>query len=189
MASTCTLKSMHAIYILGMIYFWFWVDLELVYRTLHQILLFSAFSCFSMDKIKASQLGNLELLFPTHPPLVFLHFLGLTCYFHLLDNSLMFFPTCEVLDRFSKCFIHLWGFCYILVSQPFWALWVVSIQFIFTMREALFMYTIIHNYSMEGYTPIFISSFMWFSLFSSLYFSCVCLWEFLVARSISYASS
>ena len=31
-------------------------------------------------------------------------------------------------------------------------------------------YLCIHNYSMEGYTPIFISSFMWFSLFSSLYF-------------------
>ena len=71
---------------------------------------FSAFSCFSMDKIKSSQLGNWELLFPTHPPLFFLHFIGLSCYFHLLDNSLMIFPTREVLDRFSKCFIHLWGF-------------------------------------------------------------------------------
>ena len=107
---------------------------ELVYRTLQQILLFStfsafsAFSCFSMDKIKASQLGNCELLFPTHPPLVFLHFLVLACYFHILDNSLMLFPTHEVLDRFSKCFIHLWGFCYILVSQHFLALWVVFIQ-------------------------------------------------------------
>ena len=50
-----------------------------------------------MDKIKASQLGNWELLFPTHPPLVFLHFLGLSCYFHLLDKSLMLFPTREVL--------------------------------------------------------------------------------------------
>ena len=71
---------------------------------------FFCFFCFSMDKIKASQLGNWELLFPTHPPLVFLHFLGLACYFHLLDNSLMLFPTREVLDRFIKCFIHLWGF-------------------------------------------------------------------------------
>ena len=77
------------------------------------------FSYFSMDKIKASQLGNWELLFPTHPPLFFLHFLGLAFYFHLLDKSLILFPTCEVLDRFSKCFIHLWGFCYILVSHPF----------------------------------------------------------------------
>ena len=59
-------------------------------------------------------------------------------------------------------------------KSSFWALWVVSIQFEFPMREDIFMYTIIHNYSMEGYTPIFISSFMWFSLFSSLYFSCVC---------------
>ena len=142
-----------------------------------------------MDKIKASQLGNWELLFPTHPPLFFLHFLGLACYFHLLDNSLMLFPTREVLDRFSKCFIHLWGFCYILVSQSFWALWVVSIKFDFPMRYVLFMYTIIHHSSMEGYTPIFISSFMWFNLFSSLYFSSVCLWEFLLARSISCASS
>ena len=30
-----------------------------------------------MDNIKASQLGNCELLFPTHPPLIFVHFLGL----------------------------------------------------------------------------------------------------------------
>ena len=52
---------------------------------------FFALSFFSMDKIKASQLGNWELLFPTHPPLVFLHFLGLGCYFHILDNSLMLF--------------------------------------------------------------------------------------------------
>ena len=115
MESTCTLRSMHAIHILGMIYFWFWVDLELVYRTLQQILrfsTFSSFSYFSMDKIKASQLGNWELLFPTHPPIIFLHFIGLEFYFHLLDKSLMIFPTREVLDRFSKCFIHLWGFLY-----------------------------------------------------------------------------
>ena len=77
---------------------------------------FSALSCFSMDKIKASQLGNWVLLFPTHPPLVFS---PLAYYFHLLDNSLMLFPTREVLDRFSKCFIHLCGFCYISVSQHF----------------------------------------------------------------------
>ena len=75
-------------------------------------------------------------------------------YFHFLDNSLMIFPTHEFLDRFSKCFIHLWGFCYILASQPFWDLWVVSIQFDFPMRDVLFMYIIIHHYSMEGYTPI-----------------------------------
>ena len=30
-----------------------------------------------------------------------LHFLGLACYFHLLDNSLMILLTREVLDRFS----------------------------------------------------------------------------------------
>ena len=142
-----------------------------------------------MDKIKSSQLENWELLFPTHPPLVFLHFPRLACYFHLLDNLLMLFPTHEVLDRFGKCFSHQMGVCYILVSQPFWDLWVVSIQIDFPMRDVIFMYTIIHHHSMEGYTPIFISSFMWFSLFSSLYFPCVCLWELLLARSISYASS
>ena len=146
------------------------------------------FFCFSMDKVKLVKLGNWVLFFPTCPSWLFLHFLGLACYFHILDNSLMLFPTREVLDRFSKCFIHVWGFCYILVSWPFWALWVVSIQFNFPMRNVLFMYTIIHNYSMEGYMPIFISSFMWFSLFSSLYFCCVCLWEFWVERSISCAS-
>ena len=40
------------------------------------------------------------------------------------------------------------GFSY-LVSQPFWAVWVVSIKLDFPMRGVLFMYTIIHNYSME----------------------------------------
>ena len=68
------------------------------------------FFCFSMDKIKASQLENWELLFPTHPPLFFLHFIGLAFFFHLLDKSLMIFPICEVLDIFGKCFSHLWGF-------------------------------------------------------------------------------
>ena len=38
------------------------------------------------------------------------------------------------------------------------------------MRDVLFMYTIIYHYSMKWYTPIFISSSMWFSLYSSLYF-------------------
>ena len=128
----------------------------------------SDFSCFSMDKIKASQLGNWEILFPIHPPLFFLHFIGLACYLHLLDKSLMLFPTREVLDRFGKCFLPHMGVFYILVSQPFWALWVVSIQLDFPMRYVLFMYTIIHHYSMEGYTPIFIYLFMWFGLFSSL---------------------
>ena len=57
------------------------------------------------------------------------------------------------------------GVFYILVSQPFWDLRFVSIQLDFHMRDVLFMYTIIYHYSMEGYTPIFISSLMWFSLF------------------------
>ena len=145
MASTCTLKSIHAIYILGMIYFQFWVDLDHLLTTRISIQDFTTDStlfylfCFSMYKIKASQLGNWELLFPTHTPLYFLHFLGLSFYFHLLENSLILFPTCEVLYRFIKCFIHLWGFCYILVSHPFWALWVVSIQFDFPMRDVLFI--------------------------------------------------
>ena len=68
------------------------------------------FFCFSMDKIKASQIENWQLLFPTNPPLFLLHFLGLDFFFHLLDNSLIIFPICEVLDKFGKCFSHLWGF-------------------------------------------------------------------------------
>ena len=44
------------------------------------------FFCFSMDKIKASQLGNLQLLFPIHPPLFFLHFLGLACFFQIVRS-------------------------------------------------------------------------------------------------------
>ena len=148
---------------------------------------FSAFSCFSMDTIKSSELGNWELLFPTHPPLVFLHFLGLACYFHLLTTHSCFFQLVRSLIDLASA-LSTYGVCYILVSHPFWALWVVSIQFYFPTRDVLFMYTIIHHYSMEGWTLIFISSFMWFGLFSSLLFSCVCLWEFLVAISISCAS-
>ena len=57
-----------------------------------------------------------------------------------------------------------------LVSDYFELYELFPYNSIFLMRDVLFMYTIIHNYSMEGYTPIFISSFMQFSLFSSLYF-------------------
>ena len=61
----------------------------------------SAFSYFFMDKIKSSQLGNWELLFPTHPPLVFRHFLGLACYFHILDNSCFFLLVRSLIDLVS----------------------------------------------------------------------------------------
>ena len=44
-----------------------------------------------MDNIKASQLGNWELLFPTHPPLFFLHFLGLACFSISLTTHSFFF--------------------------------------------------------------------------------------------------
>ena len=52
----------------------------------------------------------MEVGLETKAPLVFLHFLGLACFFHLLEKSLMLFPTREVLDIFGKYFIHLWGF-------------------------------------------------------------------------------
>ena len=68
------------------------------------------FSFFYVDKVKLVKLGNWVLLFPTHTSWIFLHFIGLECFFHLLDNSLMLLPICEVLDRFGKCFSHLWGF-------------------------------------------------------------------------------
>ena len=48
------------------------------------------------------------LLLPTHPSWLFPHFLGLACFFHFLENSLMLFPICEVLDIFWKCFSHLY---------------------------------------------------------------------------------
>ena len=41
-----------------------------------------------------------------------LHFLGLACFFHLLENSLMLFPIREVIDIFGKWFSHLWGLLY-----------------------------------------------------------------------------
>ena len=142
-----------------------------------------------MDKIKASQLGNWDLLFPTHPPLVFLHFLGLALFSISLTTHSFFFQLVSSLIDLGSA-LATYGVCYILVSQPFWALWVVSIQFDFHMRDVLFMYTIIHHYSMEGYTPIFISLFMWFSLYSSLYFFlCMLVRIILVERSISCDSS
>ena len=52
---------------------------------------FFFFSCFSMDKIKASQLGNWHLLFPTHPPLVFIHFLRLAFFSISLTTHSCFF--------------------------------------------------------------------------------------------------
>ena len=146
------------------------------------------FSCFSVDKVKLVKLGNWVLLLPTHPSWLFLHFLGLACFFISLTTHSCFFQFVRSLIYLGSA-LATYGVCYILVSLPFLALWVVSIQLDFPMWDVLFMYTVIHHYSMEGYTSIFISSFMWFSLFSSLYFSCVCLWEFLVARSISCAYS
>ena len=150
---------------------------------------FSALSCFSMDKIKASQLGNWVLLFPTHPSWLSLHFPGLAFVSISLDKSLMIFLIREVIDWFGKFFSHLWGFI-IFGKSTF-------LSFMSCLHTTRFYYegcTIyVHYYSslfkMEGYTPIFISSFMWFCLFSSLYFSCVCLWEFFVARCISCAYS
>ena len=65
------------------------------------------------------------------------------------------------------------GVCYTLISHHFLALWVVFIQLDFPMRDVHYMYTIIHHYSMEEYTPIFISSFMWFSLFLLSIFLCM----------------
>ena len=125
---------------------------------------------------KASQLGNYYLLFPIHPPWFFLHIPRLACFSITLDKSLMLFLICEVDELFGKCFSHLWGF--IIFSNSIFLSLMSCLQYnsILPMRDVLFMYTIIHDYSMEAYTPIFISSFMWFGLFSSLYSSCVCSW-------------
>ena len=126
-----------------------------------------------MDKIKASQLGNWELLFPTHTPLVFLHFLGLACFFHLLDNSL--FQLVRSLIDLGSALATYGGLLYFGKST--------FLSFMSCLHTTRFSYegcTIyVHYYSslFNGriYTPIFISSFMLFNLFYSLYFSCVCL--------------
>ena len=113
--NTCHLYPRNDLFpILGLILTTFWPSRISIQDFIADSTLFCffCFSYFSMDKIKASKLGNWKLLFPTHPPLVFIHFLGLAYYFHLLDNSLMLLPTREVLDRFSKCFIHLWCLLY-----------------------------------------------------------------------------
>ena len=107
----------------------------------------------------------------------FSHFPGLTCFSITLDNSLILLLIHEVLDWFGKWFSQLWGF--IIFSKSIFLRLMSCLQYnsILPLRDALFIYTIIHHYSMEGYTPIFISSFMWFDLFPSLYFSRVCLCE------------
>ena len=151
------------------------------------------FSFFSMDKVKLVKLGNLVLLLPTHPSLLLLHFIGLACFFHLLDNSLMIFPTHSLFFQLMRSLIDLvsalatYGGLLYFGKWTFWDLWVVSIQFNFPMRDVLLMYTIIHHYSMEGCTPIFISSFMWFMcmlvtiLSSKIYFMCFFLESLLIA--------
>ena len=50
-----------------------------------------------------------------------------------------------------------------------------SIQLDFPMRDVLFMYNIIHNYSMEGYTPI---NHLFIHVIQSLFFSLVFLCMF-----------
>ena len=134
---------------------------------------FFYFSCISMDKIKASQLGNWGLLFRTHPPLVFLHFLGLAFFFHLLDKSLMIFSTHEVLDRFGKWFSHLWGFLYFGKSS--------FLSFMSCLHTNRFSYegcTIyVHYYSslINGriHTNIHLFIHVIQSLFFSLFFLCM----------------
>ena len=78
------------IYNSGLILTTFWLSRI----SIHHFTADSALLCFfyfSMDKIKASQLGNWHLLFATHPPLFFIHFLGLSCFPILLTTHSWFF--------------------------------------------------------------------------------------------------
>ena len=109
-------------------------------------------------------------MLPTHPPWFSLHIPGLECFSIIHDNSHIIYIICEVLDWLGKFFSHLW---WTIIFSEFIFLSLMSCLLchsILPMRDVLFMYAIIHHYSMEGYTPIFISSFMWFSLYYSLYF-------------------
>ena len=177
--NTCHLYPTNDLFpILG----WSWPPFdhpELVYRTLQQILLlfcFFCFSCFSMDKIKASQLRNWELLFPTHSPLVFLHFLGLACFFSIsLTNHSCFFQLVRSLIDLGSALATYGGLLY-FGKSIFLSFMSCFHTIRFSYEDVLFMYTIVNHYWIKWYTSIFISSFMWFSLFSPLYFSCVCLW-------------
>ena len=54
-------------------------------------MLYSALSCFSVDKVKLVKLGNWVLLFPTHPSWLSLHFLGLACFSISLRTQSWFF--------------------------------------------------------------------------------------------------
>ena len=107
--NTCHLYPRNYLFlILG----WYWLPFDhrkLVYKTLQHIFLYSI---FSMDKIKGSQLGNWDLLFPTHPPLIFIHFLGLTFFSISLTTHSCFYQIVRSLIDLGSALATYGGFLY-----------------------------------------------------------------------------
>ena len=105
--------------------------------------------------------------------MTFSPFPRLACFPSPLTTHSWFFQFVRSLIYLGSALATYGSFLYFSKST-FKALWVVSIQIDFNMRDVLFIYTISHHYSIKGYTPISISSFMWFSLFFfSLFFLCI----------------
>ena len=112
-------------------------------------------------------------MLPTHPSWIFLHFLGLACFFHLLDKSLMLFPICEVLDIFGKCFSQLWGLLYFGKSAFF-----SFMSCLHTTRisyEGCTIYVLYYSSLFNGriHTNIHLFIHVIQSLFFSLFFVCM----------------
>ena len=112
-------------------------------------------------------------MFLTHPPLVFIHFIGLAFFSISLEKSLMLFPTHEVLDIFTKYFIHLWGFCYILVSQPFELYELFSYNSIFLWGITIYVHYYSSLFNGRIHTNIHLFIHVIQSLFFSLFFMCM----------------
>ena len=97
-----------------------------------------------MDKIKASKLGNLQILFPTHSPLDFLHFLELACFFQFMRSlidlgsalatygGLLYFDKSAFLS-FMNCF-HTIRFSYLC-----------TLLFIIIQRKDTHQYSSLHS--------------------------------------------
>ena len=124
----------------------------------------------------------------THNSWLSLHIPVLKCFSITLDNSLIIFLICEVLDWFGKCFSHLWAFIIFGKSAFLRCMSCLHTNRFYYEGCTIYVhyYSSLFNGSIHTNIHLFIHVIQ--SLFFSL-FSYVCLWEFFVAFSISCAYS
>ena len=126
-----------------------------------------------MDKIKASQLGNWELLFPTHTPLVFLHFLGLSCFSISLTTHSCFFQLVRSLIYLGSALATYGGLLYF--GKSAFLIFMSCFHTIWFSYEGCTIY--VHYYSslFNGriHTNIHLFIHVIQSLFFSLFFLCM----------------